>query len=233
MADNGIELKGSTFTLSVLHLADDDLGQITDLLEAKVAQAPQFFNFAPLVVNVEKLDVVPDFELLKELIEREDFVLVGVTGARHDDIKVAAKAAGLAVMTSGKPVIEQEAPKPEVPPQAPTLGLTPTRVHQGNVRSGQQIYAAGGSLVILGSVGNGAEVIADDSIHIYGSLRGRALAGARGNQQARIYCQQLDPELVSIAGTYQLSDALPTEMVDHEVHIRLEQDKLIFEKLQF
>ncbi len=100
MADNGIELKGSTFTLSVLHLADNDLGHITDLLEAKVAQAPQFFNFAPLVVNVEKLDSTPDFELLKELIEREDFILVGVTGARHEEIKVAAKAAGLAVMTA-------------------------------------------------------------------------------------------------------------------------------------
>ena len=87
-------------------------------------------------------------------------------------------------------------------------------------------------MVIIGTVGNGAEVIADDSIHIYGSLRGRALAGARGNTQARIYCQELDPELVSIAGTYQLSDALPTEMTGQNVYIRLEQDKLIFEKLQ-
>ena len=233
MADNGIELKGSTFTLSVLHLADNDLGHITDLLEAKVAQAPQFFNFAPLVVNVEKLDSTPDFELLKELIEREDFVLVGVTGARHEEIKVAAKAAGLAVMTAGRPNVETEPARTEPVAEPVAVGITPTRVHHGNVRSGQQIYAAGGSLVIIGSVGNGAEVIADDSIHIYGSLRGRALAGARGNQQARIYCQQLDPELVSIAGTYQLSDALPTDMVDKDVHIRLEQDKLIFEKLQF
>ena len=233
MADNGIELKGSTFTLSVLHLADNDLGHITDLLEAKVAQAPQFFNFAPLVVNVEKLDSTPDFELLKELIEREDFVLVGVTGARHEEIKVAAKAAGLAVMTAGRQNVEAEPARTEPVAETVAVGITPTRVHHGNVRSGQQIYAAGGSLVIIGSVGNGAEVIADDSIHIYGSLRGRALAGARGNQQARIYCQQLDPELVSIAGTYQLSDALPTDMVDKDVHIRLEQDKLIFEKLQF
>jgi septum site-determining protein MinC len=232
MADTGIELKGSTFTLSVLHLTDTDPQQIRELLEAKVAQAPQFFNFAPLVVNVERLEQTPDFDALKETIEREDFVLVGVSGARDEATKVAAKAAGLAVMTAGKvvttptpgPVIEN--PKTDEPP------ITSTRVHHGNVRSGQQIYAAGGSLVIIGTVGNGAEVIADDSIHIYGSLRGRALAGARGNTQARIYCQGLDPELVSIAGTYQLSDALPAEMTEQDVHIRLEQDKLIFEKLQ-
>lgn len=233
MADTGIELKGSTFTLSVLHLTDTDPQQIKELLETKVAQAPQFFNFAPLVVNVERLENTPDFEALKETIEREDFVLVGVSGARDEATKVAAKAAGLAVMTAGKVVAPSVAPEPVVAVEKsdqPTL--VPTRVHHGNVRSGQQIYAAGGSLVIIGTVGNGAEVIADDSIHIYGSLRGRALAGARGNTQARIYCQELDPELVSIAGTYQLSDALPAEMTGQDVHIRLEQDKLIFEKLQ-
>jgi septum site-determining protein MinC len=198
-----------------------------------VAQAPQFFNFAPLVVNVERLASTPDFESLKEIIEREDFVLVGITGARDEATKVAAKAAGLAVMTAGKAVVpsQESAPQP-VEREKEEPMLTPTKVHHGNVRSGQQIYAAGGSLVIIGTVGNGAEVIADDSIHIYGSLRGRALAGARGNTQARIYCQELDPELVSIAGTYQLSDALPKEMNGQHVHLHLEQDKLIFEKLQ-
>ncbi len=232
MADTGIELKGSTFTLSVLHLTDTDPQQIRELLEAKVAQAPQFFNFAPLVVNVERLENTPDFDALKETIEREDFVLVGVSGARDEATKVAAKAAGLAVMTAGK-LVAPSAPEPVAAVgKNDESAIIPTRVHHGNVRSGQQIYAAGGSLVIIGTVGNGAEVIADDSIHIYGSLRGRALAGARGNTQARIYCQELDPELVSIAGTYQLSDALSTEITGQDVHIRLEQDKLIFEKLQ-
>ena len=233
MADTGIELKGSTFTLSVLHLTDTDPQQIKELLEAKVAQAPHFFNFAPLVVNVERLESTPDFESLKDIIEREDFVLVGVTGARDDATKVAAKAAGLAVMTAGKAVVSTQEPAPQpIEREKEEPVLIPTKVHHGNVRSGQQIYAAGGSLVIIGTVGNGAEVIADDSIHIYGSLRGRALAGARGNTQARIYCQELDPELVSIAGTYQLSDALPKEMNGQHVHVHLEQDKLIFEKLQ-
>ena len=113
MADTGIELKGSTFTLSVLHLTDADPQQIKELLETKVAQAPQFFNFAPLVVNVERLENTPDFEALKETIEREDFVLVGVSGARDEATKVAAKAAGLAVMTAGK-LVASSAPEPVV-----------------------------------------------------------------------------------------------------------------------
>ena len=88
------------------------------------------------------------------------------------------------------------------------------------------------SYYVLGSVSNGAEVIADDSIHVYGVLRGRALAGARGNGQARIICQGLEAELVSIAGTYQVRDVLPESSLDQETQIRLEQDKLIFERLQ-
>ena len=230
MAERGNEFKGSSFTLSVLHLTDTDPQQIKELLSSKVAQAPQFFQSAPLVVNIEELEVIPDFDEIKQIIEDEGFVLVGVTGAQDEQTREAAKLAGLAVMTAGRSVESAEPAARQETPAEPVI--TATRVHHGNVRSGQQIYAPGGSLVIIGSVGNGAEVIADDSIHIYGALRGRALAGARGNQQARIYCQQLEPELISIAGTYQVNDALPTEMVNKDVFIRLEQNKLIFDKLQ-
>lgn len=233
MADRGNELKGSSFTLSVLHLVDIDLGQIKELLESKIAQAPRFFNCAPLVVNVEQLEIVPDFEQLRLVIESQDMVLVGITGAKDETMKIAAKGAGLAVMTSGRPTEGQtEAKAAPVERRAETPALVPTRFHHGNVRSGQQIYAQGSALVILGSVSNGAEVIADDSIHIYGVLRGRALAGARGNGQARIICQGLEAELISIAGTYQVRDALPESSLDQETQIRLEQDKLIFERLQ-
>lgn len=232
MADNGIELKGSTFTLSVLHLTETDPRQIKDLLGSKVAQAPQFFHFAPLVLNVKQLNYVPDFKALKALIEEEDFVLVGISGASDEAMKAAARAAGLAVMTAGKESVL--ASKPEAAPRQAVMAnaSATTRVHQGNVRSGQQIYAEGGSLVVLGSVSHGAEVIADDSIHVYGVLRGRALAGARGNREARIYCQHLEAELVSIAGTYQLSDALPEAYLGRDAQIRREQDQIMFERLQ-
>ncbi|QJT27534.1 septum site-determining protein MinC [Aeromonas media] len=230
MVERDNELKGTTFTISVLHLSDGNPDRIRQLLEAKVAQAPQFFNCAPLVLNVERLSEIPDFEQLRELVESEDFVLVGITGARDEAMKTAAKAAGLAVMVSGKSRKtdpEPAAPAPDpveaAPVQAP---MEPSKVHVGPVRSGQQIYAAGTSLVVLGSVSPGAEVIADDSIHIYGALRGRAIAGAKGNPLARIYCQQLQAELLSIAGTFQLSDALPAGLIQEPVHIRLDNEQL-------
>lgn len=239
MVERDNELKGTTFTISVLHLSDGNPDRIRQLLEAKVAQAPQFFNCAPLVLNVERLSEIPDFQQLRELVESEDFVLVGITGARDEVMKTAAKAAGLAVMVSGKsrkadPEPVAPAPEPvEVAPVAPVQApLEPSKVHVGPVRSGQQIYAAGTSLVVLGSVSPGAEVIADDSIHIYGALRGRAIAGAKGNPLARIYCQQLQAELLSIAGTFQLSDALPAGLIQEPVHIRLDNEQLRIDRIK-
>ena len=239
MVERDNELKGTTFTISVLHLSDGNPARIRQLLEAKVAQAPQFFNCAPLVLNVERLSEIPDFEQLRELVESEDFVLVGITGARDEAMKTAAKAAGLAVMVSGKsrkadPEPAAPAPDPvEAAPVAPVQApMEPSKVHVGPVRSGQQIYAAGTSLVVLGSVSPGAEVIADDSIHIYGALRGRAIAGAKGNPLARIYCQQLQAELLSIAGTFQLSDALPAGLIQEPVHIRLDNEQLRIDRIK-
>ena len=241
MVERDNELKGTTFTISVLHLSDGNPARIRQLLEAKVAQAPQFFNCAPLFLNVERLEAIPDFEQLRELVESEDFVLVGITGARDEAMKTAAKAAGLAVMVSGKSRKAEPEPTPPVPEPKPVEAapvppvpapVEASKVHVGPVRSGQQIYAAGTSLVVLGSVSPGAEVIADDSIHVYGALRGRAIAGAKGNPKARIYCQQLQAELLSIAGTFQLSDALPAGVIQEPVHIRLDNEQLRIDRIK-
>ena len=241
MVERDNELKGTTFTISVLHLSDGNPARIRQLLEAKVAQAPQFFNCAPLVLNVERLEAIPDFEQLREQVESEDFVLVGITGARDEAMKTAAKAAGLAVMVSGKSRKAEPEPTPPVPEPKPVEAapvspvpapMEASKVHVGPVRSGQQIYAAGTSLVVLGSVSPGAEVIADDSIHVYGALRGRAIAGAKGNPKARIYCQQLQAELLSIAGTFQLSDALPAGVIQEPVHIRLDNEQLRIDRIK-
>ena len=241
MVERDNELKGTTFTISVLHLSDGNPDRIRQLLEAKVAQAPQFFNCAPLVLNVERLSEIPDFEQLRELVESEDFVLVGITGARDEAMKTAAKAAGLAVMVSGKSRKAEPEPTPPAPEPKPVEAapvspvpapVEASKVHVGPVRSGQQIYAAGTSLVVLGSVSPGAEVIADDSIHVYGALRGRAIAGAKGNPKARIYCQQLQAELLSIAGTFQLSDALPAGVIQEPVHIRLDNEQLRIDRIK-
>ncbi|MET1255299.1 septum site-determining protein MinC [Aliikangiella maris] len=110
-------------------------------------------------------------------------------------------------------------------------GFKSAKVIRQNIRSGQQVYAKESDLIVVGTVSHGAEVIADGNIHIYGSLRGRAIAGASGEQNAAIYCHCLEAELVSIAGTYWLSDALPKELWKQSAVVRLEQEQLTIDKL--
>ena len=100
MVERDNELKGTTFTISVLHLSDGNPARIRQLLEAKVAQAPQFFNCAPLVLNVERLEAIPDFEQLRELVESEDFVLVGITGARDEAMNASSMSLSSSAMSA-------------------------------------------------------------------------------------------------------------------------------------
>ena len=108
----------------------------------------------------------------------------------------------------------------------------PTRVVDRPVRSGQRIYARGGDLVVLGLVSHGAEVIADGNIHVYGPLRGRAIAGASGDAQARIFAAAMEPELVAIAGTYRTTDKpLGKDVLGKPAQVRLRDDKLLVDPL--
>lgn len=230
MAEHGIELKGSSFTLSVVHITDQDITEVKRLLAEKVALAPDFFRAAPLVINIEKLLHMPDFTALANAFRDLNLVPVGVTGAKSDEVRAAARAAGLAIVSTGKAAVTQTKVEAKEPP-AELLNLPGTKVHRGPVRSGQQVYAPNGSLVVLGAVSNGAEVIADDSIHVYGPLRGRAVAGAKGNESARIYCQQLMAELISVAGHYQLSAGLQGDNWEQPVTIFLADEQLTLDRL--
>jgi len=121
---------------------------------------------------------------------------------------------------------------PQAPASKPQAERVPTLVINKPVRAGQQVYAKGGDLVILSLVSNGAEVIADGSIHVYAPLRGRALAGARGDVSARIYTTCMEAELVSIAGIYRtLEEALPEAIKSKPAQIYLDQEKIVIESL--
>lgn len=119
----------------------------------------------------------------------------------------------------------------EVPVQvAPVVEIKSLTVSRP-VRSGQQVYAAQADMTVLAPTSAGSEVMADGSIHIYGPLRGRVLAGARGNEDARIFCQSLQAELIAIAGRYQLLDEIDTKLIGKPAMIRLDGEKLIIEPL--
>lgn len=247
MSSSSSEIKGRLFSLSVLQLENSDLKQLAQQLDNKISQSGDFFFRAPIVINVEKVaDEELDYQALKTLITQRDFVCVGVCNANETQ-KQQAHSAGLATLkqsgqtssqSKAQPLeLEEQAeekPAPPIEAKQPTIetGFNPSKIIQHNIRSGQQIYAQNCDLIIIGSVSNGAEVIADGNIHIYGALRGRAIAGASGAKDSIILCNHLEAELVSIAGTYWLSDSLPESTWKQSVLIKLAQEQLDIALLQ-
>lgn len=232
MSEQEIEFKGTNFTLSVVHLENNDLAQLNSKLMKKVEQAPQFFNCAPIVIDVSELTESFDFANLKKIVEAHRFVLVGISGCTSAEQKAEVQAAGLAVVKKGaaqqKVVKAEPSPAPQAP--QPQVVSQPSKVVRGQIRSGQQIYAKDTDLIVIGSVGNGAEVIADGNIHVYGTIRGRAIAGAAGRSDSRIFCQNLQAELISIAGVYMLHEQLG-ENANQPQRIEIEDQKIVFNSL--
>jgi septum site-determining protein MinC len=192
-------------------------------LKTQIGRSPQFFANAPVVIDLAER---PEFAEAVEFIELKrqlralDLVPVGVQNATVAQQRAAA-AAGLGAFTgSSAQRRAQAAPKLQEAPAAKSMLIDQP------VRSGTQIYARGGDLIVLKSVSAGAEIIADGHIHVYGTLRGRAIAGATGDGSARIFVSRLEAELVSIAGRYLVSDNIGIEHRGKAAQILLEDDRL-------
>jgi septum site-determining protein MinC len=204
----------------ILRVRDPEDATFVPLLEDKLAQAPGFFQNAPLVLDFDELTDPERFSLdpLLQTLRQHRLSPVAVQGG-DESIHQRASAANLAIM----PVkaLDRSAPK-----QNGSAPATPTRIIREPVRSGQRIYVPHGDLVVLAPVSPGAELLADGNIHIYAALRGRALAGLTGDTNAHIFCQSLQAELVSIAGLYKVNEAFDASLHKKNVHIYLEGDHL-------
>lgn len=215
------DLKGSSFALSVLHLPEDNIESCLQFLHHKIEQAPAFFAHAPLVIDIEKAPQVDiDFKALHAGIMQAGLIPVGITGCQSSLVKKQVTEAGFAVMSTSKSGY-----------QAPAETM-PTKVIRTPVRSGQQVYAKDCDLVVLNHVSAGAEVIADGSVHIHGTCRGRIIAGANGQKGAMILCEDLQAELVSIAGHYYLSDQIHPDYWQQKTLITLHTEQLQFDKIK-
>jgi len=239
-------LKSLNFTLLVVHLQDESLSTLAEELNKKRLMAPDFFAQTPIVVNIDDESLCIDFLQLQQTVEDNGFFLSGITGNVSENQKQQAGLHSIPVLHSSRKTVLKTTQAKEnavvsnaanieemvkANLQVDTINQVKTKVHVGRVRSGQQIYAKESDLVISGDVGAGAEVIADGNIHIYGTLRGKALAGAMGNTNAAIFCQLLQPELVSIAGVYKLSEALPEHVWGRACSIFLKDQNLLFANL--
>lgn len=198
-----LRLKGGSLSVTVLELVHADAAALERELAAAVAQAPQLLQHAPVLLALERLgehEGTLDLAALLALCRRHSLQPVGVRAARAQDL-AAAERLGLAVLPAGRG--RERAPEPR--PAART-----SRVVSQPVRGGQQIYAEG-DLILLAPVSAGAEVMATGHIHAYAPLRGRALAGVQGDTSARLFCRELQAELVAVAGHYRIADDLRRE----------------------
>ena len=234
MSNTPIELKGSSFTLSVVHLHESEPEVIRQALEDKIAQAPAFLKHAPVVVNVSGLDAPVNWKLLQQAVAATGLRIVGISGCKDAELKAEIDRAGLPILTEGKEKAARPAPAAVQTPPPPVQNVTPvtkTRLIDVPVRSGQRIYAPNCDLIVTSHVSAGAELIADGNIHVYGMMRGRALAGASGDRDAQIFCTHLTAELVSIAGEYWLSDKIPAEFYGKAARLLLADDALTVQPL--
>lgn len=234
MSNTPIELKGSSFTLSVVHLHDAKPEVIRQALEDKIAEAPAFLKHAPVVVNVSGLDAPVNWQHLQQAVSSTGLRIVGISGCKDARLKNEIERAGLPLLNEGKEKTARSAPKetPTPPPQTQTVtSVTKTRMIDVPVRSGQRIYAPNCDLIVTSHVSAGAELIADGNIHVYGMMRGRALAGASGDRDAQIFCTHLTAELVSIAGEYWLSDKIPAEFYGKAARLLLAENALTVQPL--
>ena len=220
-----VELKAGSFTLPTLRMSCLDSDAIDELLYERVAKAPNFFRNTPIVIDLTDSSneaVNGDLAVAIGAIRGYGLVPVGVRGGSKT-LREQARLMELAIFPESRHAAnttKTTAPK-----------ALPTKVVEAPVRSGQRVYAQGRDLVLLAPVSSGAEVVADGHVHAYAPVRGRVLAGVRGDQSARIFCKDLKAELVSIAGRYKVSEDLEPRYMGRLISVSLEDNTFIFKKL--
>src|SRR5713101_3458398 len=204
-------VQGGIFTLMVVKIGDPYDPALEREIAEQVALSPGFFADAPVVLDLKDslgCTSVADYTALRQVLRRLGLIPVGVQNASALQLRPAERAPA---------PLERAADRP---------AESRTRLVTQPVRSGTQIYAKGGDLVVVAPVSAGAELIADGHIHVYGALRGRAIAGAAGDTSARIFAQRFAAELVSVAGRYIVSDAIPPEHLNQPAKVARIDDRL-------
>lgn len=245
------ELKIGQVGIANLRIRTLDVERLTREMHDRVARAPKLFGRAAVILDFGGLSQMPDVATARALLDglRGAGVLPVALAYGTTETDLLSQQLGLPLLAKFRAQYERveaerAAPAPAPPPEparrpraaaaapaavvpAATGGTAqPGRMQTSNVRSGQQLYAENCDLTVMATVGAGAEVIADGSIHIYGTLRGRALAGAQGNTAARIFCREFHAELVAIAGHYKVLDDVPDALRGKAVQVWLEQDQI-------
>lgn len=222
-----IDIRFGQVGLIQVRIRSTDPGAILDELTGKVASAPLFFQRTGVCLDLTALDRDPqpqEMRAVMDAVRRAGMLPVGLIGGSAG-VESLSATLELPVLAPFRP---QTQTVPVVQPAERAEPGIPALIQHQPVRSGQRLYARSRDLVVTSTVGAGAEAIADGCVHVYGSLRGRALAGARGETSARVFCQEFHAELVSIAGVFRVFETLPPELAGRPVQAWLDGDDLRF-----
>ena len=236
-----IDIRYSEVGLVQVRIRTTDPRAILNELAGRVAAAPHFFRRIAVCLDLSALEKTPEVAEIHAVIEavrRVGMLSVGLAGDVVE-LETVASALNLPILSSFRtptrpaPVLEPEQAAPTTPEPAPgpADSNVSTLIHNQPVRSGQRIYARNRDLIVNAGVAAGAEVIADGCLHIYGPLRGRAMAGAHGDPAARVFCQEFDAELVSIAGVFRVFETIPAELAGMPVQAWLAGEDLHFARI--
>lgn len=236
------EIKSAQLPLMAFLLKTVQVAKVAQELQHRYGDSPDFFDQEPLLIDVSALQNSPDpldFPALVALLRQYRLQPIAIKGGNPTQLD-AARAAGLVWADdtgwTQNPVSSAASTPAPAPATNPAAEAQPALLVDRPLRSGQQVYARGRDLIVTAMVNPGAEVIADGNIHVYAPLRGKAIAGARGNGQARIFAQALEAELISIAGVYRTSDVpLPDNVRGKPAQVWLQSseqgDKLLIEPI--
>ncbi|GKW50732.1 septum site-determining protein MinC [Halomonas sp. NCCP-2165] len=234
-ASLAFSFKGGLLPMTVMELTSADPERIREQLAGKLSQSPAFFQHTPVVLSVERLDEPHlALERICAVCRAHKLLPVAVRGG-SDPVKQSAWALGLGWFPpqDARPRSLESVPVGDAAGSAPSsaavaepAAVPAARIYRGTVRSGQQVSAPEGDLVVIGAVNAGAEVLAAGSVHVYGALRGRALAGIHGNVATGIYCRELHAELLSVAGNYKRLEDVDPRLLGGAVEVHLSDDQL-------
>lgn len=229
-----LEFKGRMLSLTRARILDPDVAAITAQLQDFARQMPQAVKGMPVVVEADApLDLQVVVAAMREVGLQPLGVVDGPLAESAQRLGYAvlpAEAAGRTGRASA-PAATATAEPPVAPAEAAPAARRSTRIITEPVRSGQQIYAPDTDLIVLNTVSAGAEIAADGCVHVYGTLHGRAIAGARGDTAARVFCRKFRSELVAVAGVYAVAEQMQGELRNQPVQVSLAGGKLVFEKL--
>jgi len=240
-----VDIRYGQMGLVLVRIRITDPGTILDELTGRIATAPHFFRRTGVCLDLSALENAPDVGEVRTVIDairRAGMLAIGLAGDSAE-VEAVSNALNLPILSgfrASRSPISVAQSTPPAPAAAPAAAAASaeladsslaTLIQHQTVRSGQRIYARNRDLVVTAGVGAGAEVMADGCLHIYGSLRGRAMAGARGQLTARVFCQEFYAELVSIAGVFRVFETIPAELAGKPVQAWLAGEDLHFARV--